>query len=71
MTLEAADLKIDSCILTPEQDVAKKLLKIKPMDALPLLVGFGYQKRGAFQKKREREELNEMVNYEMFGKKNI
>ncbi len=67
MILEAADLKIDSCILTPNQDKAKKLLKIKPNDALPLILGFGYKKRGAFQKKRERAKLKEIVSYEYFG----
>lgn len=66
MILEAADLNIDSCILTPEQYKVKKVLKIKSIDAVPLLVGFGYQKNGTFQKKRKREELKKIVFYDFF-----
>ena len=69
MILEAADLKIDSCLLTPYKDEARKLLKVKPIDALPLMIGFGYKKRGSFQKRRTREELKKLIFYEYFGSK--
>ena len=70
MALEAKDLAIDSCILTPSQDIVKKILKVKKEDAVPLLVGFGYQDKKAFQKKRERKELSEITSYESFGGRN-
>ena len=70
MILEATDLQINSCLLTPEESKAKKLLKIKLADALPLIVGFGYKRKGTFQKKRERAELKEIISYEYFGGKN-
>jgi len=70
MILAATDLKIDSCLLSPNQNEAKKLLKIKSVDALPLIVGFGYIKKETFKKKRERIELKEIVSYEYFGGKN-
>jgi len=69
MTLEAKDLGIDSCILTPEQIMVKKILKIRESDAVPLLIGLGYQDKKAFQKKRERRELSEIISYEYFGGK--
>ena len=70
MTLEARDLGIDSCILTPTPELVKKILKVKTGDAVPLLVGFGYQDKKAFQKKRERDKLSESISYELFGGKN-
>lgn len=69
MVLEAADMGIDSCFLTPEQVSAKKILKIKKEDALPIIVGIGYKKKGSFQKKRERINLKKLVSYEFSGGK--
>jgi len=69
MILEARDLDIDSCLLTPSQKEVKSLLKVKKEDAVPLLVGLGRQRKGAFQKKRERKELKDIVSYEVFGRK--
>ena len=51
MALEARDLGIDSCIVTPDQDVVKKILRVRKEDAVPLLIGFGYQYHKAFQKR--------------------
>lgn len=70
MTLEARDLGIDSCIVTPYQKDAKKILKIKEKDAVPLLIGFGYQNKDAFQKKRIRLPLSKIASYGYFGGKN-
>jgi len=67
MILEAESRKIDSCLLTPNREKAKKLLKVRPEDALAIIVGFGYQSKGAKQKKRWRKELNEIVSHEFFG----
>lgn len=69
MILEAADLGVDSCLLTPEERKAKNILGIKSNDSLPLLVGFGYKRREASQKKRERLDLKEITFNEFFGKK--
>ncbi|MBT4539754.1 nitroreductase family protein [Candidatus Woesearchaeota archaeon] len=69
-TLEARELGIDSCIITPKQVDAKKILKVKNVDAVPIIVGFGFQKKEAFQKIRERTNLSEITSYESFGGKN-
>lgn len=69
MALEARDLGIDSCIITPEQNVVKKILRVNKNDAVPLLLGLGYQDKKAFQKKRERIERSKLVSYEFFGSK--
>lgn len=69
MVLEATELGINSCILTPIQETVKKILKIEKQDAVPLIIGFGYQEKKAFQKKREREELSKITSYEYFGGK--
>ena len=63
MILEARHLGIDSCILTPVQKKIKALLNVDKKDAVPLIVGFGYEKEGAFQKKRERRPLKNIVSY--------
>ena len=70
MALEAEDIGINSCIVTPEQNKVKRILKVKENDAVPLLVGIGYQTKNAFQKKRERRPIGESVSYESFGKGN-
>lgn len=69
MTLEAREIGIDSCILSPEQAATKKALRINGRDAVPLIIGFGYQRISAFQKKRERKSLSELVSYNVFGGK--
>lgn len=69
MVFEAQDTGIDSCLLTPEQNAVSKILKLKKGDIAPVMIGFGYEKKGAFQKKRERKELKELVSYEHYGRK--
>ena len=69
MVYEAQALGIDSCLLTPSQKVVSEILKIKKPDVCPLMVGFGYEKNGAFQKKRERHTINRLVSYEYMGGK--
>jgi nitroreductase len=68
MILEAQYLGIDSCILTPVQKQIKKLLNVNEEDVVPLIVGFGYEKKGAFQKKRERRSLKDIVSYNSYKK---
>ena len=67
MTLEATDLGINSCLITPTQVTAKLILKVKKEDIVPLIIGFGYQSKMAFQKKRERTKLSDIISYEYFG----
>lgn len=69
ITLQAAEIGIDSCFLTPDQEPVKKLLKIKKTDYVPLLVGLGYEKKGTFQRKKERKELKDILHYEYLGGK--
>ena len=70
MCYQAFDLGISSSLLTPEPSEARKILNIKVGNDIPLLVAFGYEKKTAFQKKRERKPLSELVFYEVFGNKN-
>lgn len=67
MVLEAHDKNINSCMITPEQKKAKKILKVKNEDNVPLLLGFGYQSKNAFQKKRERDNLKSITSHEYLG----
>lgn len=69
MLLEATDLGIQSALLSPEEEKAMKILKITKGNFLPLLIGFGYDKKGVFQKKRTRIKLKELVSYEFFKSK--
>ena len=69
MALEARELGIDSCLLTPDQEVVGKILRIGKAYPVPLLVGFGYQSKKAFQKRRVRNELSMITSYGFFGGK--
>lgn len=69
MVLQAADKNINSCLLTPHQQEVKRILRIRKEDLVPLFIGFGYQKKSAFQKKRERYPLPSLVSYEKFQEK--
>lgn len=65
--LAATDLGISSCILTPKQDLASKILKTKNNGVVRLLVGLGSEKKNAFEKERIREKLQNLVSYEHHG----
>jgi len=67
MILEAEDLGISSCLLTPEERGALRVLRLKKGDSVPLIVGFGYEKKSVFQKRRERKNLHEIVSYDHYG----
>jgi len=70
MAFEAQDLGVDSCFLTPLQAEAKKILRVSGEDTVPLILGLGHSRQGAFQKPRARKELSEIISYEHFrGKK--
>ena len=69
-TLAATDLGLNSCILTPKQDLASNILKVKKDKGIVrLLVGFGYEKKNAFQKERTREKLLNLFSYEQYGRR--
>ncbi len=67
MALQARDLDVDSCIVTPTQEIVKKLLKVRKIDAVPLLLGLGYQDPKAMQKVRVRRPLSKVISFETFG----
>ena len=69
MIFEAEDLGVDSCILSPEQKIISKILKIKEDCEIPLMLGVGYEKEGAYRKKRERIDVNKLISYEYYGGK--
>ena len=58
--LAATSLGINTCILTPKQELVAKLLSIKS-HPIPLMIGFGYELKGAFKRKRERKKLSELI----------
>ena len=71
MVLEAEDIGINSAILTPEKNSSSKILRLRKGDLIPIMVGFGYERKEAFQKKRERKQLKELVSYEFFEGVNL
>ena len=71
MTLQAQACGINSCILTPEFRQTAQLLKIPKGNAIPMILGFGYEKKGAYQKERNRYPLQKIVSYEIFEPKKI
>ena len=68
MILEAQSLGIDSCILTPESKILE-ILKLEKKDIVPVMIGLGYEKKNAYQKKRWRKKMNEIVYHECFKNK--
>lgn len=71
MIYEAEELGLNSCILAPIEEQAKRIIRIPNSKSLmlPILLGIGYQKQGAFQKKRQRNQLATMISYNYFGGK--
>lgn len=69
MIFEAEDLGLNSALVSPEAKTTSKLLKLKGNNIAPLMVAIGYEKQGAFQKKRKRKELKEIVFWEYLGGK--
>lgn len=61
MILEAESLGIQSCLLTAHEEELNKIISLEPYDQAPLIIGFGYEKKGAFQKKRYRQNLNDVI----------
>ena len=61
MALEAEDRGIASCILNVDQAQASRVMNLAPGDIVPLIVCFGYGKKGAKERKRERKPLREIV----------
>lgn len=61
MVLEAEQLGISSCFLTPKPDRAKRIVGVQKNVGVPLLVGLGYEVKDAFQKKRFRKPLDEVL----------
>lgn len=66
MIFEAQELGIGSAMLSPKEKDAAKILGTREGDGIPLLISFGYEKEGAFQKKSERKKLSQIVSYERF-----
>lgn len=63
MVYEAESLGVGTCILSPIVDEANKILGVPKGSEAILVVGFGHEKEGAFQKKRERKGLSEITSY--------
>jgi nitroreductase len=68
MIFEAQELGIDSAMLTPKQEDISAILKTASTDSVPLMIALGYEKKGAFQKKRVRKNISELAFSEQFGR---
>lgn len=64
MMLQAEELGISSNLLSVEEHEVKRLLKVGQDDLVPLIIGFGYARKGAAMKKRSRKPLGKIVSYE-------
>ncbi len=69
IVFEAQDLGIGSAILSPSERKAFRILKLKDSDSIPIMIGLGYEKKGAYKKKRIRSALNDITSYEYYGNK--
>jgi nitroreductase len=67
MVFQAESLGIGTALITPDQKHLGELMKLKKGDLVPVFIALGYEKKDAFQKKRIRKELKEIVSYEYRG----
>lgn len=64
MCFQARELGVDSCLLTPNEAIAKKIISADKKDQVVIMVGLGYEPKNTYQKTRERKKLNELVYHE-------
>lgn len=64
LVYEAQDLGVDSSFMTPNHEKANKILGVTDGNTISLVVGLGYEKKGAYKPKRIRKSLNEVVSYQ-------
>ncbi len=67
MCLAAEDRGVSSALLSPVMEKAADILKLEAGESVPVIIGMGYEKKGAVQKKRERKPLKDLVFYEYFS----
>ncbi|MBI4150813.1 nitroreductase family protein [Candidatus Woesearchaeota archaeon] len=67
LVFEAHDLGLSSAIITPNIDTAARWLRTKKGQPVPLFVALGHERKGTFQKKRERKKMQELISYERYG----
>ncbi|MFH0922581.1 MAG: nitroreductase family protein [Candidatus Micrarchaeota archaeon] len=69
MLFEATSLGIGSCLLSPFQKKANRILGVPKGKSVFLLVGLGFEKKRAFRRDRERNSLSSIVFREKYGRK--
>jgi nitroreductase len=69
MCLLADALGIGSCILSVVVEEVSQILEMPQGKIIPLLVGLGYEKKGAFHPSEDRKLLESMVYRERYGAK--
>ena len=69
MYLETNSLGLNGCIVSPEINVANKILKVSKNSEAILLLGIGHKKKGSYTKNKERRALKDIVFYEKYGGK--
>ena len=67
MTLEAESIGVGSCILSPEPKKANRILNVPNGRQAVLLVGLGFERKGAFSQKRERKPSSKITFFEEYG----
>ncbi|MBS3061502.1 MAG: nitroreductase family protein [Candidatus Diapherotrites archaeon] len=65
MSLAATDLSLASCILTPDNEIAKRLLNAKHGDFVPLMVGIGYSAVSNKAPVGSRKPAHEVFSFEL------
>lgn len=69
LVLQASALGIDSFIGSPPIKETNALLNVHRDNKTVLVLGLGYEKKGAFKKPRTRKELKKLVSKEFYGGK--
>jgi nitroreductase len=63
MAYAASQLGVDSCIISPAPLKARSILDIEVTDYPVMLLGPGYENKGARKKERTRKDLGTIVSY--------
>jgi len=67
MTYGARLLGIDSCVITPDPSKSPFILGLPPRNFNPLFLCFGYARKSAKKRLRERKAIPEIVSFEQLG----
>lgn len=69
MILEAENLGLGNCILSITGENANQILAVPNTKKIPLILGFGFQKKGTAKSAHERKPLTQIVSNEKYNSK--